>query len=88
MCTWTLFLPVTSVISDGIETLLLSGFLWCMMRFSDLRQYDYELPPELIRRQGVEPRDSARLFVYDTGTDTVSFDTFRNIASYLPKRSF
>jgi S-adenosylmethionine:tRNA ribosyltransferase-isomerase len=59
-----------------------------MMRFSDLRQYDYELPPELIRRQGVEPRDSARLFVYDTRTDTVSFDTFRNIASYLPKRSF
>lgn len=58
-----------------------------MMKLADLNGYEYELPPELIRKQGVEPRDSARLFVYDTRTDTVSFDTFRNIASYLPERS-
>ena len=58
------------------------------MQFTDLDRYGYDLPPELIRKQGVEPRDNARLFVYDTGTDTVSFDTFRNIAAYLPERSF
>lgn len=57
------------------------------MRFSDLDRYDYALPPELIRKEGVEPRDSARLFVYDTRTDTVRFDVFRNLANYLPENS-
>ncbi len=57
------------------------------MNFSDLKNYEYTLPPELIRKEGVEPRDSARLFVYDTRTDTVTFDTFAHIAQYLPERS-
>jgi len=57
------------------------------MQFPDLSQYDYELPPELIRKQGAEPRDSARLFVYNTRTDTVTLDIFRNIAEYLPSQS-
>lgn len=57
------------------------------MEFSDLKKYRYELPQELIRKVGVEPRDSARLFVYDTATDTVTFDTFRNLATYLPAHS-
>lgn len=57
------------------------------MKLSDLSQYDYVLPPELIRREPLEPRDSARLFIYDTATDTVRFDTFRNLASYLPEHS-
>lgn len=56
------------------------------MRFSDLSKYRYDLPPELIRKEGVEPRDSARLFIYDTRTDTVSFDTFAHLAQYLPER--
>ncbi len=55
------------------------------MQLSDLERYDYVLPPELIRKKGVEPRDSARLFVYDTRTDTTTFDTFANIARYLPE---
>ncbi len=58
------------------------------MNYFDLDQYDYALPPELIRKQGAEPRDSARLFVYDTQTDTVTLDIFRNIVDYLPKQSF
>lgn len=58
------------------------------MNFIDLDQYDYALPPDLIRKQGVEPRDSARLFVYDTQTDMVTLDIFRNIADYLPEQSF
>lgn len=57
------------------------------MQFSDLGQYQYDLPEELIRKVGVEPRDSARLFVYDTTTDTVTFDTFHNLAAYLPEHS-
>lgn len=57
------------------------------MNFADLKRYHYELPEELIRKAGVEPRDSARLFVYDTKTDTVTFDIFRNLSQYLPERS-
>jgi S-adenosylmethionine:tRNA ribosyltransferase-isomerase len=57
------------------------------MDISDLKNYTYILPPELIRKEGVEPRDSARLFVYDTRTDTVTFDTFAHLAKYLPERS-
>jgi S-adenosylmethionine:tRNA ribosyltransferase-isomerase len=54
------------------------------MRFEDLGRYDYSLPPELIRKKGVEPRDSARLFVYDTKTDEIYNDFFYNLAKYLP----
>lgn len=57
------------------------------MKFADLDRYDYVLPSELIRREPLEPRDSARLFIYDTRTDTVRFDTFRNLAEYLPEKS-
>ena len=57
------------------------------MKWTDVEQYNYELPEELIRTQGVEPRDEARLFVYDTKTDTVTYDTFRNLAKYLPEES-
>lgn len=57
------------------------------MQMADLEQYDYVLPPHLIRKRGVEPRDSARLFVYDTRTDIVTFDTFAHLAEYLPEQS-
>lgn len=50
-----------------------------------LKQYHYDLPPELIASRGVEPRDSARMMVVDTGTGSVSFDTFRNFANYIPR---
>lgn len=55
-----------------------------MIRLDD---YDYRLPKELIANTPVSPRDDARLFVYDTATDTVSFDTFRNVGKYLPHPS-
>ena len=57
------------------------------MKFIDLVTYDYFLPPDLIRREPLEPRDSARLFVYDTKTDTIVFDTFKNLAQHLPKKA-
>lgn len=53
----------------------------------ELAQYDYELPAQLIAQEPATPRDSARLFVYDTLTDTVAFDTFRNIGAHLPHPS-
>lgn len=51
----------------------------------DLEKYDYELPKELIRKQGVEPRDSARLFVYDTKTDVITHAIFSDLPKFLPK---
>jgi S-adenosylmethionine:tRNA ribosyltransferase-isomerase len=57
------------------------------MNLSDLDRYDYELPEGLIRKEGLEPRDSARLFVYDTKTDTIAHDVFSNLAKYLPEHS-
>jgi S-adenosylmethionine:tRNA ribosyltransferase-isomerase len=53
----------------------------------DLEQYNYYLPPELIRKQGVEPRDSARLFVYDTKQDAITHATFLELAHFLPTRA-
>jgi S-adenosylmethionine:tRNA ribosyltransferase-isomerase len=52
-----------------------------------LDKYDYTLPPRLIAQTPAEPRDSARLFVYDTRTDTVIFSTFRQLADFLPPRA-
>ena len=57
------------------------------MDIDNLKDYDYRLPPELIRKKGVEPRDAARLFVYDTATDSVVHDTYSNLAVFLPERS-
>lgn len=52
-----------------------------------LEAYDYHLPPKLIANSPASPRDSARLFVYNTATDEVAFDTFTHIDQYLPKPS-
>lgn len=49
--------------------------------------YVYHLPGELIANTPAEPRDSSRLFVYDTKTGTVNFDFFSNIDKYLPPKS-
>lgn len=54
----------------------------------ELDRYDYQPPTELIARTPAAPRDAARLFVYDTKTGGIFFDTFRNVANYLPPRSF
>ena len=51
----------------------------------DLEKYNFTLPEHLIRTEGVEPRDSAKLLVYDTTTNTLTHDSFRNLGRYLPK---
>ncbi|MDE2019706.1 MAG: S-adenosylmethionine:tRNA ribosyltransferase-isomerase [Patescibacteria group bacterium] len=48
-------------------------------------RYFYHLPPELIAKRPVRPRDAARLFVYDSGSDSVYFDLFSKIGKYLPR---
>lgn len=52
-----------------------------------LDDYDYELPLEFIAKDPTHPRESARLFVYDTKTDEIFFDTFANIREYLPEHA-
>lgn len=50
-----------------------------------LAPFDYQLPQELIAQSPSEPRDSARLLVYNRATKQTSFDVFRNIIEYLPE---
>jgi S-adenosylmethionine:tRNA ribosyltransferase-isomerase len=52
-----------------------------------LNQYLYEIPEENIRKQPLAKRDDARLFIYDTKANTITYDTFSNIAKYLPEHS-
>jgi S-adenosylmethionine:tRNA ribosyltransferase-isomerase len=49
--------------------------------------YTYELPEHLIGNAPKDKRDESRLFVYNTQTDEVVFDTFKNVAQYLPSRA-
>jgi S-adenosylmethionine:tRNA ribosyltransferase-isomerase len=57
------------------------------MDFRDLSRFDFSLPEALIRRRGVEPRDAARLFIYDTKKEEVTYRHFSDIADALPEGS-
>ena len=48
-----------------------------------LSEYDYELPPELIAQEPIEPRDAARLLVLDRRTGRIEHRIFREIGDYL-----
>lgn len=50
-------------------------------------KYQYDLPEELIATTPIEPRDHARVLVYDTKTDTVTIDHFYNIHNHVPHNS-
>jgi S-adenosylmethionine:tRNA ribosyltransferase-isomerase len=49
-----------------------------------LDQYDYSVPPSLIAEEPAEPRDSARLFVYDTQADTITHAHVRDLPHFIP----
>lgn len=51
----------------------------------DLSVYDYQIPEALIALKPAEPSDHARLFVYDTKTDEITFDYFYHLDRYIPK---
>ena len=56
-----------------------------MIRIQD---YEYYLPSKLIAKEPAVPRDSSRLFIYDTQKDSIVFDHFSNLAKHLPQNSF
>lgn len=59
-----------------------------MTIFQDvLASYDYAFPQELIAKEPVSPRDTARLMIYDRKNEKISLDTFANLPKYLPKNS-
>ena len=47
--------------------------------------YDYELPTHLIAQTPVQPRDHAKLLVYNRVTNTTTHTTFQHLLKYLPK---
>lgn len=49
-----------------------------------LSDFDYDLPDELIAQEPAEPRDHARLLVYNRATRQITDDHFYNILDYLP----
>jgi len=46
--------------------------------------YEYELPTHLIAKTPVQPRDSAKLLVYNRATNTITHTTFKHLLEYLP----
>jgi len=47
--------------------------------------YDYQLPPNLIAKYPVYPRDSAKLLVYNRGSGEIIHTTFRELLNFLPE---
>jgi S-adenosylmethionine:tRNA ribosyltransferase-isomerase len=52
-----------------------------------LTSYSFDFPKKLIATKPASPRDSAKLLVYDRTSKKTLFDTFLNLANYLPKGS-
>jgi S-adenosylmethionine:tRNA ribosyltransferase-isomerase len=49
--------------------------------------YDYLLPQNLIATHPIEPRENAKLLIYDRDDRSIKHDFFYNIQNYLPKDS-
>lgn len=52
-----------------------------------LALYDFPVPPDLVAQTPANPRDSARLLVYDPGNAVETIDSVRHIGDYLPPHS-
>lgn len=50
-----------------------------------LDDFDFELPEALIAQAPANPRDLAKLLVYDRSLDTITDAVFRDINTYLPQ---
>ncbi len=50
-----------------------------------VESYDYDLPPHLIASKPANPKDSAKLLVYDRKNDTITHTIFKEILKYIPK---
>ncbi len=53
----------------------------------NLADFSYDLPPELIAQTPAEPRDSARLFVYNRTLDSIEHRTISDLVQLLPSRT-
>lgn len=49
--------------------------------------YDFVLPKHLIATYPSSPRDSAKLLVYNSKTDTITHTVFSNILEFIPKNT-
>ncbi len=54
---------------------------------SEIKKYDYTFKPEQIAQAPASPRETAKLLIYNRRSDTLQHDTFKHLASYLPKRA-
>ncbi|GAA5522584.1 tRNA preQ1(34) S-adenosylmethionine ribosyltransferase-isomerase QueA [Aliifodinibius salicampi] len=50
-----------------------------------LSDFEYDLPEKLIAQEPSNPRDHARLLIYDRKTKKITDDVFYNIQEYLPE---
>ena len=50
------------------------------------KSYDYTLPEGFIATSPVQPRDHAKLLVYDRVSDTITHTTFKHFLDFLPKK--
>jgi S-adenosylmethionine:tRNA ribosyltransferase-isomerase len=50
-------------------------------------EYVYELPERLLAHEAIEPRDAARLFVFNTKDGSITHDYFYNLDKYIPAES-
>jgi len=53
-----------------------------------VESYNYNLPPNLIAKYPVSPRDSAKLLVYDRKRDRIIHTIFKNILDFTNKSAF
>ena len=53
-----------------------------------VKNYDYDLPEELIAKYPITPRDKAKLLVYDRAKDKIIHTTFRNILDFVGESHF
>ncbi|MDX1672948.1 MAG: S-adenosylmethionine:tRNA ribosyltransferase-isomerase, partial [Balneolaceae bacterium] len=52
-----------------------------------LSDFDYDLPEELIAQEPAQPRDQARLLVYNRETGELIDDYFYNLLNHLPEET-
>ncbi len=53
-----------------------------------VKSYDYTLPEELIAKYPANPRDSAKLLVYDRKKDEIIHTVFKNILDFVGDKTF
>ncbi len=53
----------------------------------DVNSYNYELPSHLIASSPANPKDSAKLLVYERATDRITHTIFRDILNHIPQGS-